>query len=77
MNKSFPKKIFLTILFLNVIALAAYTFLFLEIKKKNEFALSSLGDIKSQTTKEKKFEAVLDNLANTEGGRNKLDTFFI
>ena len=77
MNKSFPKKIFLTILFLNVIALAAYTFLFLEIKKKNEFALSSLGDIKSQTTKEKKFEAVLDNLANTEGERNKLDTFFI
>ena len=77
MNKSFPKKIFLTILFLNVVALAAYTFLFLEIKKKNEFALSSLGDIKSQTTKEKKFEAVLDNLANTEGERNKLDTFFI
>lgn len=71
------KKIFMTIIVLNILAILAYSSMFLGLKKKNETHSVLMNELSGQNSRETQLRLVDNNLGETEMERRKLNSYLV
>ncbi|MFC1802020.1 hypothetical protein ACFLY7_01085 [Patescibacteria group bacterium] len=77
MIKNYYKRIFLIMLFLNMLAIAGYTLFLIEIQGKSQNIASILGKMRTQNEKDVELKIIDRNLRETKVDRARINKYFI